>query len=76
MTDRIVKAVALAICKDLQEKGLIDMELPPEHFLIPAYLTATRAIDAFLKALEAEGKRFISEHDLQELITNRKVYEG
>lgn len=76
MTNKTVEDVALAICKDLWAKGLIDMESPPEAFLIPAKITATVAIAAYLKALEEEGKRIISEHDIQELITNRRVYEG
>ncbi len=37
---------------------------------------AKDVITAYLKVLEEEGKRVISEHDLQELVTNRKVYEG
>ncbi|KKK97233.1 hypothetical protein LCGC14_2654800 [marine sediment metagenome] len=37
---------------------------------------AQAAIDAYLKALEKEGKCVISKHDLQELTTNRTVYEG
>lgn len=37
---------------------------------------AQAAIDAYLKALEKEGKRIITKADLQELMTYRKVYEG
>ncbi len=37
---------------------------------------AQAAIAAYLKVLESEGKRVISEHDLQELVTSRKLYEG
>ena len=37
---------------------------------------AQAVITAYLEVLEKEGKRIVSEHDLQELITNRKVYEG
>ena len=37
---------------------------------------AQAAIDAYLKTLEAEGKRIMSERDIQELTTSRKVYEG
>ena len=76
MTDKVVEAVAQAICKDLWAKGLIDMSLPPEDFLIPAKVTATVAITAYLEALKEEGKQIISERDIQNLLNNRKIYEG
>ncbi|KKL92625.1 hypothetical protein LCGC14_1882790 [marine sediment metagenome] len=51
----IQEKVARAICKDLWAKGLIDMESPPEAFLIPATLTAAVAITAFLEAAAEQG---------------------
>ena len=51
----IQEKVALAICKDLWAKGLIDMELPPEDFLLPATVTAYAAITTFLKAAAEQG---------------------
>ena len=51
----IQEKVARAICKDLWAKGLIDMESPPEAFLIPATATATAAITAFLEAAAEQG---------------------
>ena len=58
----IQKKVARAICKDLWAKGLIDMELPPEHFLIPVMVTANVAIVAFLEAAAEPDERGVSWH--------------
>ncbi len=51
----IREIVARAIWQDLWAKGLIDMELPPKHFLIPASVTADAAITAFLVAAAEQG---------------------
>ena len=62
MTDKIVEAVVAQAIARLSN--------------YPVGEQAKAVIAAHLKALEAEGKRVISEHDLRELTTNRKIYEG
>ena len=60
----MIEKMARAICKDLWGKGLIDMELPPEDFLIPAKLTAFVAIEAMREPtleMEAEMKKRVYE---------------
>ncbi len=74
MTDATVEAVAQAIAlKDPRKSLDIDdcVRIQDRH-----YQMATAAIAAYLKALEEEGKRVISESNLQELVTNRNIYEG
>ncbi len=84
-----LKAVTQAICKSGKiETGegtcafvCMDQlgsarEGPCSHALGIHNKLAKDVITSYLKVLESEGKRIISEHDLQELVTNRKVYEG
>ena len=92
MTDTTVEAVARAFCfaeyahtgrdgEMVLEQGC-SCKIEADCFEINGYLReemlgqAQAAISTYLKALEKEGKRIISEHDLQELVTNRQVYEG
>ncbi len=49
---------------------------PCSHALMIHNNMAKDVITAYLKVLESEGKRIISESNLQEMITNRKLYEG
>ncbi len=49
---------------------------PCSHALVVHNKLAKDVITAYLKVLESEGKRVISSHDLQELVTSRKLYEG
>ena len=89
MTNETLEAVAQAICKSGKfETGegtcsFVCMDQlgdarrgPCSHALGIHNKLANNIIAAHLEALEKEGKRVISEHDLQELVTNRKVYEG
>ncbi len=74
MTDKVVEVVAQAIAlKDPRKSLDIDdcVRIQDRH-----YQMAAAAIDAYLKALEKEGKRVMSEHNIQELTMSRKVYEG
>ena len=79
MTDATVEAVARAITKArlIRESGEEEFE---EQFVEGLWVRceeeAEAAITAYLKALEAEGKCVISESNLQELVTNRSIYEG
>ncbi len=89
MTDKTIEAVAQAICKSGKlETGegtcaFVCMDQlgdarkrPCSHVLSIHSEMANAVIAAHLKALEKEGKRVMSEHDIQELTTSRKVYEG
>ncbi len=69
MMSDIQEKVALAICKDLWAKGLIDMESPPEAFLIPAYVTADAAITAFLEAAADKGWHMRPDEAAEEMVT-------
>ncbi len=77
MTDKTVEAVARAIleARDIVMIGLPDKALWLAYPRDKALKEAQGAIDAYLKALVKEGKRVISEHDLQELVTDRMVKE-
>ena len=66
----IIEKVALAICEDLWAKGMIDMELPPKHFLIPATLTARAAVEAFLEAAAEQGWHMRPDEATKEMILN------
>ena len=79
MTDATVEAVARAICRArmIREAGEEEFEEQFVEGLWPrCAVEAEAAITAYLKALEEEGKRVISESNLQELVTNRNIYEG
>ena len=73
INDKILKAVAQVIC---DVYGAPDGRNPVSRAWQDYEHLAQAAIDAYLKALEKEGKCVISKHDLQELTTNRAVYEG
>ncbi len=64
----IREKVARAICQDLWAKGLIDMESPPDAFLIPAYVTADAAITAFLAAAAEEGWHMRPDEATREMV--------
>ena len=89
MTNETLEAVAQAICKSGKfETGegtcsFVCMDQlgdarrgPCSHAFRIHNKLANDIITAYLKALEKEGKRVISESNLQELVTNRSIYEG
>ena len=67
----MVEKVARAICQDLWEKGLINMAEKPSAFLIPAKLTAEKAIAAYKDALKEKGLVIVPRE-----LTEEMVYEG
>ena len=89
MTDKVVEAVSQAICKSGKfETGegtcaFVCMDQlgearkrPCSHALVIHHKLADIVIIAYLKALKEEGKQIISERDIQNLMENRKIYEG
>ena len=89
MTDKVLEAVSLAICKSGKfETGegtcaFVCMDQlgearkgPCRHALVIHHKLANDIIMSYLEALKEEGKQIISERDIQNLIENRNIYEG
>ena len=82
MTDEVLEAVTRAICRSRYGDTCIALKQPDgtTRCGCTRWAMHTRdasvAITSYLEALKEEGKQIISERDIQNLISNRKIYEG
>lgn len=80
MTDKVVEAAAIqAVAIAISKVRLIRHD-SEKQFVAGLWAhsvqEAEAAITAYLKALKEEGKHVMSERDIQNLLDNRKIYEG
>ena len=77
-TDETIEVVAQAIYAS-DHSGACDHKVWENMRQVDCELyrkNAAAAITTYQTVLKEGGKQIISEHDLQELMTNRNVYEG